>query len=126
MILLTESTKGVEEKGDESESEEESKTKEEKQCKHDEVSSKMGLSIQNLQQRYVDYFVSALKLAQENSFLGNLQEKATVCASNSDLDFSDDTIELVMTHTRCTREEAISALLEAGGDGVIAIINLTD
>jgi len=36
-----------------------------------------------------------------------------------------DTIEMVMSHTKCTRREAVKALRETNGDSVTAIINLT-
>ena len=36
-----------------------------------------------------------------------------------------DTIEMVMSHTKCSRREAVKALRETNGDSVTAIINLT-
>ena len=49
------------------------------------------------------------------------EEKSTIQVS----DLKEEDIEIVMSHTNCSREDAISALQKAGGDSVKVILDMT-
>ena len=40
-------------------------------------------------------------------------------------DLKEEDIEIVMSHTNCSREDAIKALQKAGGDSVKVILDMT-